>query len=206
MGTLLSKTDKSYSNPHQDAPRTFPHGMMMACGFIDSPFCEAVMATSNRLIARLFSSPVSVVLRAMLVSGGLACADEGERRQPIAGIATNCTDCGVVRTIRELRTEREVQRPDVYTSSPQYKDTLPAELPRIGPAFSLSWGAEERPRTQIGAVGTPEMKHRYIDITYEVTVKFDDGRFALIEQNEIDDIRPGDRVIVIRKRVQKIEQ
>ena len=81
---------------------------------------------------------------------------------------------------------------------------MPADLPRIGPAFSLSWGAGEPPRTQIGAVGTPGMKHRYIDITYEVTVRFDDGRFGLIEQDDVNGLRNGDRVIVVNKRVEKV--
>ena len=134
----------------------------------------------------------------------LAADEGGEARKPLAGVTTNCADCGVIRGIREIRTEREAQRPDAYVSSPQYRDTLPADLPRIGPAFSLSWGAGERPRTQIGAVGTPEMKHRYIDITYEVSVRFDDGRFGLIEQDDVSDLRSGDRVIVVNRKVQRV--
>jgi hypothetical protein len=164
------------------------------------------MATSSRSKASPVTSRLCVLLLCASIAPLAAAADPEEARKPIAGVATNCADCGVVRAIRELRTEREVQRPDVYTSSPQYKDTMPAELPRIGPAISLSWGAGERPRTQIGAIGTPEMRHRYIEITYEITVKFDDGRFALIEQDDASDLHPGDRVIVLRKRVQKIDE
>jgi hypothetical protein len=131
-------------------------------------------------------------------------ADEADSRRPLAGVTTNCQDCGVIRSIREIRTEREAQRPDAYVSSPQYRDTMPAELPRIGPAFSLSWGAGEPPRTQFGAIGTPEMKHRYIDVTYEVTVRFDDGRFGLIEQDDVSGLRNGDRVIVVNKKVERV--
>jgi hypothetical protein len=136
----------------------------------------------------------------------LAADGEGGERKPLAGVTTNCLDCGVVRAIREIRTEREAPRPDVYVSSPQYRDTMPAELPRIGPAISMTWGAGERTRTQIGAFGTPEMKHRYIDVTYEVSVRFDDGRFGLIEQDEVGDLREGDRVIVLKRKVEKITQ
>jgi len=136
----------------------------------------------------------------------LAADEEGAERKPLAGVTTNCLDCGVVRAIREVRTEREAPRPDVYVSSPQYRDTMPAELPRIGPAISMTWGAGERTRTQIGAFGTPEMKHRYIDVTYEVSVRFDDGRFGLIEQDEVGDLREGDRVIVLKRKVEKITQ
>jgi hypothetical protein len=147
---------------------------------------------------------LAVVACTLLAVPALAADEGSEPRKPLASVTTNCVDCGVVRSIREIRTEREAQRPDAYVSSPQYRDTLPAELPRIGPAFSLSWGAGERPRTQIGAVGTPEMKHRYIDITYEVSVRFDDGRFGLIEQDDAGDLRTGDRVIVVNRKVQKV--
>src|SRR5829696_616708 len=55
----------------------------------------------------------------------LAADQEGAERKPLAGVTTNCLDCGVVRSIREIRTEREALRPDVYVSSPQYRDTMP---------------------------------------------------------------------------------
>jgi hypothetical protein len=134
-----------------------------------------------------------------------AADEQSEQRKPLVGVTTNCVDCGVVRAIREIRTEREAKRPDMYVSSPQYRDTLPAELPRIGPAISLSWGAGERPRTQIGAIGTPGMNRRYIDITYEVSVRFDDGRYGLIEQDDIGEVHVGDRVILVNRRVEKVD-
>src|SRR2546423_15615143 len=40
-----------------------------------------------------------------------------EQRRTLAGISTNCSDCGVVRAIREVRTERERRRPDVSVGS-----------------------------------------------------------------------------------------
>ena len=50
------------------------------------------------------------------------------------------------------------------------------------------------------------MKHRYIDITYEFSVRFDDGRFGLIEQEDADDLRVGDRVILIKRRLEKVSE
>ena len=156
------------------------------------------------------------VTHTLFLFAALACAlfprpssaadDQGEARKPLAGLTSNCTDCGVVRNIREIRSEREAQRPDAYVSSPQYRDTRPAELPLIGPAISMTWGPGTSPRTQIGAVGTPGMQRRYVDLTYEVTVRFDDGRFGLIEQDNINDLRVGDRVIVLNRRVEKVGQ
>jgi len=162
---------------------------------------------SNRRNPGSLSGCAFALLACLTFNGAALAADEeGAERKPLTGVTTNCLDCGVVRAIREIRTEREAPRPDVYVSSPQYRDTMPAELPRIGPAISMTWGAGERTRTQIGAFGTPEMKHRYIDLTYEVSVRFDDGRFGLIEQDDVGDLREGDRVIVLKRKVEKITQ
>jgi hypothetical protein len=163
--------------------------------------CDAHPATRDLNSGRLF---LLAMLSSMLCAPAGQAEDQPEQRKPLARISTNCADCGVVRAIREVRTEREAQHPDVYVGSPQYRDTMPAELPRIGPAISLTWGKGERPRTQIGAFTTPEMRHRYIDITYEISVRFDDGRFGNIEQDVSDDLRVGDRVILIKRRLEKI--
>jgi hypothetical protein len=147
---------------------------------------------------------VALTVAAWCLPAGAADEEQAPQRKPLASVSSNCTDCGVVRAIREVRTEREAQRPDTYVSSPQYRDTLPSDLPRIGPAISMTWGKGSPPRTQIGAFGTPEMKHRYIDITYEISVKFDDGRFGLIEQDDPNDLRVGDRVILVKRRLEKV--
>jgi len=163
--------------------------------------CDAHPNTRDLNSRRLFAL---AIVASVLGVPAVQAEDQSEQRKPLASISTNCADCGVVRAIREVRTEREAQHPDVYVSSPQYRDTMPAELPRIGPAISLSWGKGERPRTQIGAFNTPEMRHRYIDITYEISVRFDDGRFGNIEQDVSDDLRVGDRVILVNRRLEKV--
>ena len=40
------------------------------------------------------------------------------------------------------------------------------------------------------------MRRRIKQVTYAVTVGFDDGRLGLIELQDIDDLRVGDRVLV----------
>jgi len=35
-------------------------------------------------------------------------------------------------------------------------------------------------------------------------VRFDDGRFGLIEQDDVNGLRNGDRVLVVNKRVEKV--
>ena len=115
----------------------------------------------------------------------------------------DCSNCGVVRSIREIRNQRQFSRPDIYVTSPQYLDTRPQDPPQIGPVISFSWGAGDTPHTKIGAIGSPSMQQHFIELSYEVGVRFDDGRFGLIEQDEIGDIGMGDRVQVIDKRVQR---
>jgi hypothetical protein len=170
---------------------------------IHSGPCNASSRVAGFQVARTLSL-LAALACALFASASSAAGDQGEARKPLAGLTSNCTDCGVVRNIRELRSEREAQRPDAYISSQQYRDTRPAEPPRIGPAISMTWGPGAPPRTQIGAVGTPGMQRRYIDLTYEVTVRFDDGRFGLIEQDNVGDLRVGDRVIVLNMRVEKL--
>ncbi|HXX10849.1 MAG TPA: hypothetical protein VEK05_04965 [Burkholderiales bacterium] len=129
-------------------------------------------------------------------------ADAGQATQATPPVT--CPDCGVLRSVREVRTERKGRAPDVYVTSPQYQDARPFDKPLIGPAISLSWGAGSSTQPKIGAVGSPEMQQRLIDISYEITIRFDDGRFGLFDQDNADGLRPGDRVRVVKGRVERI--
>ena len=40
----------------------------------------------------------------------------------------------------------------------------------------------------------------------KVTVRFDDGRYGLIEQDDVGDLRVGDRIQVVNKRVVRLRQ
>lgn len=135
----------------------------------------------------------------------LAAGDEsGQPPKPQAPVTATCRDCGVVRTIREVRTERKASRPDTYVGSQQYLQSRPFDQqPLVGPAISFSWGGGSQTQPRIGAVGSPEMQQRLIEISYEITVRFDDGRFGLIEQEDPDDLRVGDRVKVVKGRVER---
>ena len=136
-----------------------------------------------------------------------AAEEEGAKRKPDNSALTGtCRDCGVVRSIREIRTERQSSRPDTYVTSQQYLATRQNTPPSVGPVFTLTWGRNEQPQTHIGAMGSPEMQQRFLEITYEVTVRFDDGRYGLIEQDDVGDLRIGDRIQVINKRVERLKQ
>ena len=139
---------------------------------------------------------------------GLSHAEQGSeppKAEPRANAVRTCGDCGVVRSIREVRTERAAPTQNVYASSPQYLQSRPFDPPVVGPAFSLSWGAGQQPQTSVGAVGSPQMQQRLTEISYEIIVRFDDGRFGLFEQDDPADLRIGDKVMVVNKRVEKLK-
>jgi hypothetical protein len=148
-----------------------------------------------------------VALFALVVLAAEASAAEwlGQNDNADTGVASNCRDCGVLRSIREIRTERELRRPDVYVTSPQYLATRQDDPPRIGPVLSFSWGKRnEQIQTRVGAIGSPQMPQRFIEISYECLVKFDDGRSALIEQDDVANLRIGDRVQMMDKTVVRV--
>jgi hypothetical protein len=143
----------------------------------------------------------------LLAPDPVAAEEEGGKRKlDNSSLTGTCRDCGVLRSIREIRTERQISRPDVYVTSQQYLETRQNTPPSIGPVFTLSWGRNEQPQTHVGAVGSPEMQQRFLEIIYEVTVRFDDGRYGLIEQDDVGDLRIGDRIQVVNKRVVRLKQ
>ena len=143
----------------------------------------------------------------LLVTNAFAADEPSVQPKTQVSPTTTCRDCGVVRSTREIRTERRgSSRPDAYISSSQYLQSRPFDQqPLVGPAFTLSWGAKGQTEARVGAVGSPEMQQRLIDLSYEITVRFDDGRYGLIEQAEPEDLRPGDRVRVVSGRVERLK-
>ncbi len=152
-------------------------------------------------VAHLVSASFAVLLWASNVA---AADDATAQPKPQAGATATCRDCGVVRSIREIRTERKTSRQDTYVSSQQYLQSRPFDQqPLVGPAISFSWGGNSETQTRVGAVGSPEMQQRFIEISYEITVRFDDSRYGLIEQADPGDLRVGDRVKLVKGRLER---
>jgi len=105
--------------------------------------------------------------------------------------AAQCRECGVVSSIREVQRERESAR------------TLTERLPPVGPVFSFSFGGDAPTKPFfVGAVGDQEMRDRLIEISYEVTVRFNDGRHGMVETRDGADLRVGDPVKVINNKIE----
>jgi hypothetical protein len=111
-----------------------------------------------------------------------------------------CVNCAVIRSIRQIERERASPRqmPN-YISSPEYRDTLSfGEQPLVGPVVGLSFGpGSTNNKPYVGAAGSPAMRQRLMQISYEVILRFDDGRYGLLELDDVSDFRAGDHVRVV---------
>ena len=102
-------------------------------------------------------APCDSLVRGFGVGIGGACG-RGSRAQPKpqTSATSTCRDCGVVRSIREIRTERKASRQDTYVSSQQYLQSRPFDQqPLVGPAISFSWGGETPDAGRCGSGGQP---------------------------------------------------
>jgi outer membrane lipoprotein SlyB len=48
----------------------------------------------------------------------------------------------------------------------------------------------------VGGVGTPEMRARFSETTYEITIRLDNGGFTTVDRRDGASFRVGDRVRV----------
>ncbi len=104
-----------------------------------------------------------------------------------------CERCGTIRSIREARVQRPVNVPKVFQNDPM--DQGPGSTVIVGAVVALPLGAgSERPF--VGGVGTPEMRERFTETTYEVVVQLDDGGFTMVQRADGASYRVGDRVRV----------
>jgi hypothetical protein len=113
-------------------------------------------------------------------------------------VTGTCRDCGVVRNIRSVEREKSAGRNiSPYMTSDQYLSTRGYSEPVVGPVFGMTFGPGQETRTFVGAAGSSTMRDRMLEITYEVTVRYDDGRYGLIELSDASGFRVGDRVRVV---------
>jgi hypothetical protein len=124
--------------------------------------------------------------------------------KPQPAVKGACDDCGVIRSIRQMERERPAREMPTYIESPEYLNSRRYSEPHVGPVFGLTFGKGQTTQTFVGAAGSEQMRQRVLEITYEVTVRFDDGRFGLIELQDAGDFRVGDRVKVAGQRLEML--
>ncbi|HSF21115.1 MAG TPA: hypothetical protein VLA81_03670 [Burkholderiales bacterium] len=102
-----------------------------------------------------------------------------------------CEACGTIRSIREVRVQRPVTVPRVFQNDPI--DRGPGSQVIVGAVVALPLGGgTEKPF--VGGVGTPEMRERFSETTYDVTVQFDNGGYSIVQRADGASFSVGDRV------------
>jgi hypothetical protein len=133
-------------------------------------------------------------------------AEDAPLRAPRAAALPNrdCTDCGVIRSIREVTREKKTRDLPAYVGSQEYRDTRAYSPPVVGPVFGMTFGPGGESHSYVGAMGSPEMRARMLEIVYEVIVRFDDGRFGRYELPERGVFRIDDRVRVVDNTLERL--
>jgi outer membrane lipoprotein SlyB len=105
---------------------------------------------------------------------------------------TSCNDCGVIRAIREIQSQRSATVPQVF-QNPQINNG-PDSTVRVGAVVALPLGDSGSDQAFVGGVGTPEMRARLSESSYEITVLLDNGAYAVAQRRDGARFRVGDRV------------
>lgn len=103
-----------------------------------------------------------------------------------------CSDCGVIRAIRETQSQRAMAVPQ-GVQNPQLSGG-PETTVRIGAVMALPMGEGGNEQSFVGGIGTPEMRARFAETNYEITVLLDSGAYAVAQRRDGARFRVGDRV------------
>jgi len=104
-----------------------------------------------------------------------------------------CERCGIIRSIRESQVQRPVTVPKVFQNEPM--DQGPGTTVIVGAVIALPLG-EGKEKPFVGGVGTPEMRERFTETTYEVVVQLDGGGNTMVQRADGAMFRVGDHVRV----------
>jgi hypothetical protein len=120
-----------------------------------------------------------------------ALAIAQESSQPLGpGKDQLCRECGVVYEIRQLTGERELAR------------TLEEQAPEAGPIITIPLGKKTDGKPRIGVVASESARKSMVESTYEVVIRYDDGRFTRREVSDISNLSIGARVHVHQNRIE----
>ncbi|HSD61318.1 MAG TPA: hypothetical protein VLC55_10740 [Burkholderiales bacterium] len=137
-----------------------------------------------------------------LALAGAVAAPAGVGAQPAAD---GCPGCGTVRSVREV--DRELRPPSSTGAPASYAG--PGDFPGgLGDSQPIGWVALARysgegglSKGYVGAVGSPEMRERLTEKSYEIVVKLDNGRYQLVQEDQPPQWQAGDRVKIVMGRL-----
>ena len=121
-------------------------------------------------------------------------------RQPSPPIAAApnpgepCIDCGRILSIREIRLDRASVTPTALQSATPGSSSGPVGPNLVGAVVYLPLGSDNVERPFVGGAGTPEMRERLRESTYEIAIRLDDGSLRFVQRNDGARYQVGDRV------------
>ncbi len=142
------------------------------------------------------------------VVGLLVLAGNAAEKEEVSKAAAACENCGVIRSIREIRTERPVPRAGTATdprTSLAYQ-TGPGAPLLVGPVVVGTWNASGQTSSYVGAYGSDKMLEALQQSSWEVIVRLNDGQFTRVEEGDASDLRVGDRVKIVDAKIQLLNQ
>ena len=104
-----------------------------------------------------------------------------------------CNSCGRIVSIREAEAERKPSVPQALQGGPGM-ESGPGGPNRVGVVIYLPLGNHSADRPFVGGVGTPEMRERFRETTYEIVVRLDDGGTRIVHRFDGTRYQVGDRV------------
>jgi outer membrane lipoprotein SlyB len=146
----------------------------------------------------MFPKPVPVLTAALAC---LAFAAHGQsiripdlREPPRATVKPGepCERCGTIRSIQEVRSQHG-SVPKVFQNEPMNQGMGSTVIVGAVVAVPLGAGAD---KPYVGGVGTPEMRERFTESTYDVVIQLDNGGYTSMQRQDGASFRVGDRVRV----------
>ena len=172
-----------------------------ACFLENGENCNAGFPRANKSLIGVYRrSSVALFCLGLAVGVYAQTLRIPDFRQPEAGVALRpgeaCLRCGVIRSIREVRVSRPVNVPSEFRTDPI--DRGPGSNIYVGAvvALPIADAGEQPGKPFVGGVGTPEMRERFSETTYEITIRLDEGGFTQVTRRDGGSYRVGDRVRV----------
>jgi outer membrane lipoprotein SlyB len=106
------------------------------------------------------------------------------------GPGETCNDCGRVISVREIHIDRKGAVPVNFQGSARG----PVDHNLVGAVVYLPLGGGSSDRPFVGGVGTPEMRERFAQSTYEIAVRMDNGAMRSFQRADGARYHAGDRV------------
>lgn len=103
-----------------------------------------------------------------------------------------CNNCGVIRSIREMQVRREVTVPRAFQTDQMGTQ---GSTVYVGAVVVLPMG-EGTDKPFVGGIGTPEMRERFSETTYEIVVRLDTGGQTSVQRRDGASYNVGERVRV----------